>query len=55
MSFMPLLVALALCLPLLAQAGVLDTHERETQKRREDGYRADAPNNPGSQSEKAGT
>lgn len=34
--------------PLLAQAGVLDTHERETQKRREDGYRADAPNNPGS-------
>lgn len=48
MSLMTRLFALALCLPLLAQAGVLDTHERETQKRREDGYRADAPNNPGS-------
>lgn len=42
------LIPLVLFLPMLAQAGVLDTHERETQKRREDGYRADAPNNPGS-------
>lgn len=42
------LLRITLFLPLLAQAGVLDTYERETQKRREDGYRADAPNNPGS-------
>ncbi|HCT41017.1 MAG TPA: hypothetical protein DF427_07570 [Moraxellaceae bacterium] len=48
MSRITRLLPLALCLPLLAQAGVLDTYERETQKRREDGYRADAPNNPGS-------
>lgn len=48
MSRITRLLSLVLCLPLLAQAGVLDTHERETQKRREDGYRADAPNNPGS-------
>lgn len=48
MSLASRLLRVTLFLPLLAQAGVLDTHERETQKRREDGYRADAPNNPGS-------
>ena len=48
MSRITRLLPLVLCLPLLAQAGVLDTHKRETQKRREDSYRADAPNNPGS-------
>lgn len=48
MSLASRLLRVTLLLPLLAQAGVMDTYERETQKRREDGYRADAPNNPGS-------
>ena len=48
MSLASRLLRVTLLFPLLAQAGVMDTYERETQKRREDGYRADAPNNPGS-------